>query len=243
MVRMMRRRRPVTLRMETLLREWETTADRRAIFLRCYLLMTHNMLAAVEDGAFRDCDWVHALLHRFADYYFEALSTYEQDVDQAPPVWRRVHDVARREEALVVQDLLLGVNAHINYDLVLTLVDMLEPEWAHLSTPERHARYADHCRINHIIGATIDAVQDHVIETVAPEMNVVDTFLGRLDEWLISQLITRWRDEVWQHAVEMLVRPEPQRRERARFEIESLTQRRARAILLKDGVGHLSHLW
>jgi len=238
----MSQRRPVTERMEALIRGWEASADRRAIFLRCYLLMTRNMLAAVDAGAFTDCHWVHALLHRFADYYFEALSAYEHDVNGAPPVWRRVHDVAGRDEAQIVQHLLLGVNAHINYDLVLTLVEMLEPEWAQLNARQRADRYADHCHVNQIIGATIDAVQDDVIESVAPEMDLVDTLLGPVDEWLISRLITRWRDEVWEHALEMLARPQRQR-EGKRAEVEALTQRRARAILLEDGARHVSHLW
>lgn len=223
---------PVTERMASLINDWEQTADRRAIFLRCYLLMTRNMLAAVDGGIFHDCAWVHGLLHRFADYYFDALVAYEQEAAQTPAVWQHVHDVAAAKEAQVLQHLLLGVNAHINYDLVLTLVETLEPEWAQLTAAERSRRYADHCRVNDIIGATVDAVQDDVIETEAPEMDLVDVLLGPVDEWLISTLITRWRDEVWEHALEMLARPDAQQRERKRLQIEARTQRRARAILL-----------
>ena len=197
--------------------------------------MTQNMLAAVEAGAFRDGRWVHTLLHRFADYYFEALSAYEEDEDGAPAIWRKTHKVARQQEAQIVQHLLLGVNAHINYDLVLTLVELLEPERSRLSPQEREMRYAGHCQVNEIIGATIDAVQDDVIETVAPEMNLVDTLLGPVDEWLISDVITRWRDEVWDHALKMLARSAPRQRERIRSDIEILTQRRAQIILLESG--------
>ncbi len=227
--------RPVTDTMVSLIQAWEAAADRRAIFLRCYLLMTRNMLTAVDAGSFKDCEWVHRLLHRFADYYFDALAAYDQNVAGAPPVWRQVHDVAGRGEAQIVQHLLLGVNAHINYDLVLTLVKLLEPEWAQLSAQERAMRYADHCHVNVIIGQTIDAVQDDVVETAAPEMDLVDKLLGPVDEWLISQLITRWRDEVWEHALAMLACPDRQGRERMRAEIETLTQKRARAILLGSG--------
>lgn len=67
-------------------------------------------------------------------------------------------------------------------------------------------------------------------------MDLVDKLLGPVDEWLISQLITRWRDEVWEHALAMLARPDRQGRECMRAEIEFVTQNRARAILLGSGV-------
>lgn len=232
----------VTERMAVLIQGWEADADRRAIFLNCYLLMTRNMLTAVDAGAFHDGRWVNALLHRFADYYFDALSVYDVDRERAPAVWKQTHDLAGRDEIQVVQHLLLGVNAHINYDLVLTLVEMLEPEWERLTPRQRAARYADHCRVNDIIGATIDAVQDDVIEPAAPQMDVVDKLLGPLDEWLISRLVTRWRQEVWEHAAAMLARP-AQRREEMRATVEALTQRRARAILLEERTNAIADFW
>ena len=100
--------------------------------------------------------------------------------------------------------MLLGVNAHINYDLVFTLVDMLEPEWQGLSPEQRTHRYNDHCRVNNIIGRTIDAVQDQVLEPGMPLMDLVDKLLGPVDEFLISHLISNWREDVWQNAAELL---------------------------------------
>src|SRR5690606_32407413 len=111
---------PVIARMQTFLRQWEDAADRKAVFLRCYSMMTANMLVAIEQGEFRDRTWVERLLHRFADYYFLALDAYEQERTAAPAVWQLAHDAARDDAALPIQNLLLGVNAHINYDLVLT---------------------------------------------------------------------------------------------------------------------------
>lgn len=238
----MNEKQAVTEKMTALIRGWETAADRRAVFLNCYLLMTRNMLSAVDAGDFHDCRWVNVLLHRFADYYFDALVVYDEDRERAPAVWKQAHDLAGRDDIQVVQHLLLGVNAHINYDLVLTLVEMLEPEWERLTPRQRAGRYADHCRVNDIIAATVDAVQDDVIEPAAPQMDVIDKLLGPLDEWLISRLITHWRQEVWERAAAMLARP-AQRREEMRAALETLTQRRARAILLEDGTNPLAVLW
>ena len=40
------------------------------------------------------------------------------------PIVHQPRGAASQTETLVLQNLLLGINAHINYDLVLTLVEM-----------------------------------------------------------------------------------------------------------------------
>ncbi|MCU0503771.1 MAG: DUF5995 family protein [Anaerolineae bacterium] len=226
----------VTRRMAGLIREWEGAADRRAFFLSCYALMTRNVLAAIDAGDFHDPAWVSGLLDRFADYYFAALECDEDPVASTPDAWRLAFDAARDPDLEVMQHLLLGINAHINYDLVLCLGDVLTPEWHTLSDDARHARYLDHCHINGIIGRTIDAVQDEIVERYSPWMATVDASLGRLDEWLVLKMIARWRDEVWTQAVQRVELPDETAREAQRREIEESVVSRGHLIRL-DAVG------
>jgi hypothetical protein len=224
-------RRPTVIdRMELQARSWEAHGDRRALFLRCYSLMTANMLRAVEEGRFLDPPWVNELLHLFADYYFLALEQYESAPQSAPAIWRHAHDATRFRSLHVMQSLLLGVNAHINYDLVLALRDMLQSEWMGSSEEQKRARYQDHFLVNTIIAETIDAVQDRVIEVEDPRMDMIDRFMGRLDERLITRLITRWRESVWKNAQALILatcsgEPEPMRRR-----VENGAMRRARML-------------
>lgn len=233
---------PITTQMQALAQQWQAAADQRSIFLSCYALMTGNMLNAIAAGEFNDSMWVDALLHRFANYYFMALHACEQHSPVAPAVWQITFAAARQPETIALQNLLLGVNAHINYDLVLTLVDLLEPEWAQLSPAQRQQRYADHCHVNHVISRTIDAVQDDILEPLAPALDIVDSLMGRLDEWLISRLITHWRDEVWAHAVQFIDTPNPVAREQLRRQVEATTVNRANAILLRADLAAIRHL-
>jgi hypothetical protein len=195
---------PVITRMQTIITTWESQNDSRAIFLSCYRMMTNNMLTAIHRNEFADPIWVDRLLNIFADYYFVALDRYEHSPASSPAVWKLAFDASLDARVTPLQKLLLGVNAHINYDLVLTLVDLLEPEWAQISEDRRKIRYADHCLVNEIIGRTIDAVQDDVLEKAMPVMDVFDKLLGPLDEYLISRVISRWRENVWRHTVRML---------------------------------------
>ena len=211
--------------------QWRGCNDRRAIFLDCYLHMTRNMLAALEAGEFHDTAWVGALLQRFAGHYFAALHFYEQESAAAPAVWRITHDAAREPQTMTLQHLFLGVNAHINYDLVLTVVEMLAAEWPTMDEDARSRCRADYSHVNQVIAHTIDAVQDEVVEPATPPLKFLDDLLGPLDEWATEQVIVAWRDEVWRHAVAMLEAPTPAAREAQRRDVEAITLRRAQWIM------------
>ena len=216
----MKNHRPAIEHLVALVQQWEDAGDHRAIFLGCYTLMTRNMLAALDAGRFRDSRWVRALLEHFADYYFAALDAYEAGDPAAPVVWQQTHAAAAAGETLAIQNLLLGVNAHVNYDLVFAVVDLLAPEWAGLAEPEREARYEDFCLVNRIIAETVDQVQDQVLERYSPAMELVDKVLGPLDEWIAAYMITRWRDEVWANAVHWLATEDEVKRTALRQKVE-----------------------
>ncbi|MBX2893771.1 MAG: hypothetical protein KF734_22865 [Saprospiraceae bacterium] len=195
---------------------WEKDSDQRYVFQRCYGMMSRNMAQAIATGRFTDAQWVERLMLRFADYYYDALTLYEQQHPDTPPVWQQVHDVALQKRLHIMQHLLLGINAHINYDLPLALYDGLHAEWPTLAEPERQIRKTDHETVNIIIAETIDAVQDEVIEPRSPVMALADRLMGRMDEWLLAQLITGWRTEVWRVTLDLLTAADPNQWENIR---------------------------
>lgn len=217
-------------RMDALLAEWKEDGDRRDVFLRCYRMMTANMHAAIGSHLFSDPVWVAQLLHRFADYYFDALARWDADTHSAPPVWQRAHALASSDDDAVVQMLLLGVNAHINYDLVLTVDELLADEWHRMLPPAQAARHDDYCRVNAIIASTIDAVQDEILSPSLPLAALLDRMMGRLDEYLISRLITSWRDHTWESAIALRVASDADTRTRIIDEVEQRALRMADLI-------------
>lgn len=231
----------VISRMYALLNTWEATNDRRAIFLACYSMMTANMFGAIDKGEFQDVAWVSKLLHRFADYYFEAVNAYEKQ-DGCTAVWRFAFDAARKSDTHVMQNLILGVNAHINYDLVLALVDVLRAEWHELSPDARAQRYQDHRHVNTIIAATINSVQDQVIERYEPDMDLVDKLFGPVDEWIIARLIAGWREEVWRHADELMACADGPETVALQQKVEQRALTRAHAVAGKRGIAGILDL-
>lgn len=210
---------------------WDRAGDRRAIFLSCYARMTANMFAAVEAGRFHDSAWVNDLIHNFAGYYFVALQAYEAGDPQLATVWRVAFDRARAPATPVVVSLLLGVNAHINYDLVQVLADMLGPTWRSLAPQERRERYEDYCSVNGVIAETVDRVQDEVVEPYARLMQLLDVACGPLDEWCAARLLSLWRADVWAQALAIVEAPDLPRGRALRRRTDDLALARVRLML------------
>lgn len=225
----MEQRDSVLIKMGEYIEEWKSSQDCRHIFLNCYRLMSGNMMTAVQNGEFHDSNWVNQLLHRFADYYFESLTCYDCG-DQTPKVWHYAHKATLDNTVGELQSLILGVNAHINYDLVLALNDLLRPEWKTLSETKQRQRYEDHCHVNHVIAETIDSVQDVILEPLNPSLAWIDSLFGRIDEYLISNLITRWREEVWEKTQRLLKIETPDERESFRIKLEKEVLQRGNII-------------
>lgn len=220
---------PILIKMDQYVNEWKSSQDYRHVFLNCYQLMSANMMAAVEQNEFHDSVWVDKLLHRFVDYYFDGLTCYDCG-DQTPKVWHQAHIGTLDHTLSELQFLILGVNAHINYDLVLALYDLLQPEWQILTETQKKLRYEDHCHVNHVISKTIDRVQDEILEPLNPALDWIDRLFGRMDEYLISRLIISWREDVWDNTQELLNIEDSDGREDFRLKLEKEVLHRGNMI-------------
>jgi hypothetical protein len=232
----------VAERMQNLIHTWEAASDRRAIFLECYALMTRNMLSAISKGEFEDNAWVSKLLNHFADYYFNALQTYDSMPDKAPIVWRFAFDAAHQPKVHVLRNLVLGINAHINFDLVFALADMLQSEWPDLTPEQRQSRYQDFLLVNKVISETINSVQDQIVDRYDPMMEVVDKVMGPLDEWMTAWMIRDWREQVWSHTTQLLEALDEDERQALASVVEKHSLQRAYAILGEEGLAGLKDL-
>lgn len=170
--------------------------DRRSVFLTVYTRMTEQVLAGIDDGAFRNPDWVSDYLVSFGNAYRRAHLSYERgDYDDVPVPWRIAFDTALSGDVLVLQDALLGVNAHINYDLAYTLDEVG-------IDPDRSDKHADHDHVNAILADLVDTVQEALVDVYdALGVTSADTLLGNLDEQLLLLGLTGGRAFAWENAV------------------------------------------
>jgi hypothetical protein len=168
--------------------------DRRAVFLTIYTRMTATVRDAVDDGRFADPAWMRRYTVTFADHYRRAFLAFERgDFRLVPDPWRVAFGTAVEGEALVAQDAVLGIHAHINYDLALTLRDVG-------IDPERGEKHDDHRRIDDVLAGLVDAQQAALAELYAPAVADLDASLGRLDERLALVSMTEGRAWAWRVA-------------------------------------------
>ena len=171
--------------------------DRRGAFLVIYSRVTAEVGREVEHGSFIDPDWVESYLVTFADLYRQALVSFETgDVASLADPWQVAFDAAARGDSLVVQDAVLGINAHVNYDLALALSQVGVD-------PDRAEKYADHCAVNTILRRLVDDVQARLADRYAPGLADVDEALGRVDEALSFVALAEGRDTAWWAAVSL----------------------------------------
>jgi len=144
---------PVFAALQDRLDQLPAAWPRRRTFIATYRRTTVAVAAAIAAGRFEDAAWVSGWTAQFADYFLRA-----HDADRAgrpvPRPWRLAFGAGDHLHPLV--HLLLGMNAHINFDLPQALIDVIPP--ADFDDPDRLAqRRRDHDRIDDILIARIAA--------------------------------------------------------------------------------------
>lgn len=192
---------------------FDAAGDNRAAFLRVYMTMTGSVHDHLHRPFFIDPAWIERVAVRFAWWYFDALERYEAG-RTAPPAWTYAFTVARRRQGFVLQDILLGMNAHINNDLPLVVAGILRAE-GDADDPARAARRRfDHDMINRVLHSVIPTVEavtaDHYGRLIRP----LGRLTGTLDQALSLFGLRTWRDNVWRNAMALLAARTDAERER-----------------------------
>ncbi|WP_226577799.1 DUF5995 family protein [Halobacillus litoralis] len=182
--------------MRNRLKNLDETKDYRCVFHRVYLLMTKQMQHRLESGFFIDSIWMERVLVRFAHYYFYAMEAYEKSWT-CPRAWTLAFQMAEEKQTFVLQDALLGINAHINRDLPVVLHEILQEDEIWPDARLMLNRRRDHERINDVLADLIDIVQEELIEHHARLLKWIDRFMQRSDETLSSFFLTYCRTNVW----------------------------------------------
>ena len=125
--------------------------DASGYFPALYSRVTARIGASIEAGTFADGPGIDRFATRFASHYVTAAD----DHLRAARCWRACWDVADDQRLLIVQHLLLGINAHVNYDLSRAVVEIADERGDLLSI--RH----DFDVVNDVLADTyVDVVKD-----------------------------------------------------------------------------------
>jgi hypothetical protein len=166
--------------------------SRHGYFAALYKQMTLKVKQGIDEGKFSDPERMDRLDTAFANRYFEALKKFKKD--QATRSWRAAFRHNDSQELIILQHLLLGINAHINLDLGIAL--------AELNLDDLDSLKGDFDQINDILESLLDEVQE-VIGRFSPLLNFLDTIGGILDETMINFSIQKARRDAWDFAEQL----------------------------------------
>jgi hypothetical protein len=187
-------------RMEALLGPMQAGGDPRRFFHATYLRTTRAVRDALRAGRFSDPDWVERWDVAFADLYLEALRA-DSAGEAVPGPWAVAFRTGReRPDAPALRHVLLGMNAHINYDLPQALLAVISgAEFADPALLGR--RRADHQRIDEVLSQRVGA-EDAELAGAAPR-SAVDTALTPLNQAASRRFLREARAKVWDNTIEL----------------------------------------
>lgn len=201
-------------------------------FNRLYLRVTHSVRLAVGTTVFRDARFMSELDVAFANLYFAAISVGEVDPLRAPSAWRPllVARLSRRNSRL--QFALAGMNAHINRDLPLGIVNVFETLGGDLTTDQ--ARHADFDSINDLLEHVEGDVKDDFSSGV---IGVVDDAAGTVDDVAAMWNVRAARQAAWTNAqVLWALRSAPLLRDAFFDRLDGLTGLAGKGLLVQRSI-------
>ncbi len=212
-------------RMDGLLEGWDAAGDYRGVFLRAYRDITARLDRAIDAGEFEDNPWMERLDLAFAEEYFAALRAYDSGQGRLARCWQLALDANRGRQTSALQDLLLGMNAHIRHDLPIAIHEVGVGQG-----DERARHHRDHDRLNGILAAQIDTVQRDIRRHYSVILGLADLLAGATDELLSAAGIRAVRNRAWEDALALAEAGTGPARERIRQELDRRVSATARTL-------------
>jgi hypothetical protein len=180
--------------------------DHRAVFATTYRVLTQVMLERLrqEPGFFRFPRYLFYEDGLFADVYVANSQAWKRG-KRIPPAWRIAFETARDSDVNAAQDMLLGINAHVQNDMPFVLAALGQ------RTRRGVSRKPDHDRENEILAQAYQRVVDTVERRYDPAVGVTNPDGVPADDVAGIELVKRWREDVWHNAERLIAtRNDPQ---------------------------------
>lgn len=184
----------VIRQLEVIVEEASAVGDPLGVFAVVYLGVTRDVKSGMEAGKFDDGARMERLDVIFANRYLDALAAYKNS-EPCTQSWKIAFEAAQNQDFLILQHLLLGMNAHINLDLGIAASESVPA-----GEIERLER--DFMSINAVLSAKIDAVQDR-LSAVSPLLFLLDWAGQRKDERFAEFSLQQARNQAWQSALRL----------------------------------------
>ena len=181
-------------RLTLIIEESVATNNRAGYFAALYFKVTSKVKEGILSNRFEDGPRMERLDVIFANRY---LTAYEQWTSRQPMTgpWRVAFETVEKRGALVLQQLFLGMNAHINLDLGIAAVETIQGKDLQDLTRDFDA-------INSVIGSLSNQVIRE-LDKVSPLLSFLGFHATNYNSILIQFSIDSARDGAWRFAEEL----------------------------------------
>ena len=173
--------------------------DHRAVFATTYRVLTQVLLRTVRanPGFYRFPRYFFFEDGLFADVYIATSNAYPRG-NRVSPAWRIAFEAAAAGDLTGGQDMLLGINAHVQNDMPFVL--------AALGTKTRRgvSRKADHDRANEVLADAYQEVVDTVERRYDPSVGLTNPDGVPADDVAGLTVVRHWREDVWRNAERLI---------------------------------------
>lgn len=168
--------------------------SRVGYFAAIYRKVTAKVAEGIASGMFDDGERMARFDVTFADRYLGALDGYRAG-RTVTKSWELAFDAADAKRHIVLQHLLVGINAHVNLDLGIAAAETAPGD----ALPGLRR---DFDRINEIIASLMGDVQRD-LATISPWIGLLDRIGGHHDDEIVRFSMEIARTEAWRFAVEL----------------------------------------
>jgi hypothetical protein len=161
-------------------------------FPALYRQVTLAVKEGIARGLFDDGPRMQRLDTVFANRYLAAYQTFLAG-GQPASCWDLAFRATQSDRLIILQDLLVGINAHINFDLGIAAAEICPGEAI-------ASLHGDFDKINQLLGKLLPAAEA-AIGSFSPLIGLLDQVGGRDETQALDFSLDAARDDAWNHAL------------------------------------------
>jgi Family of unknown function (DUF5995) len=206
--------------------------DHRAVFATTYLELTKEIRRFVDTDAakFQDLNYLYTEDALFADFYFDTVKAWERGAE-VPPAWRIAFEQAEHGQITGAQEMLLGINAHVQNDMPFVIAAL------GVRRPDGTSRKPDHDLVNEVLNRGYEPVVEAIRQRFDPLMSLTNSSLIPADNVAGLEMVRVWRELVWRNAERLLTAPTESARQQVASDIQANAAGWAQGIALTQVPG------
>ena len=189
----------VILHLEQIIQTSITEESAHGYFAALYQKVTITVKEKLGKNYFDDDARMERLDVIFANRYLAAYTSHKQGAEITKS-WEAAFHAAETNNLIVLQHLLLGMNAHINLDLGIAAAEISD------AATIEHLQ-SDFNRINEILSTLIEDIQKD-LSMIWPTLSAILRFTNKVDRFLVSFSMDLARNGAWKFANELVAQNE-----------------------------------